>query len=252
MDCWLCGAIATTGEHKIKRTVIDKLMFENNKINSPVKLFSNNANKPQFIRSAKSDHLKYKKNLCEYCNNTRTQPFDISYDIFFKYLIENGKNIFLSNRIGLKNIKSEYDRNFSQKDLFKYFIKAFCCVIDSTKETQDPLSVPTKLIDALCGKEYGKELMIQFCSNGDFKNYPLNKIIRVSNHNLHEYNGKFAFIYCESYGWFHISYIYQDFCLTRNDTKLFKKEVENYWVGKSSEIKIVHNRGESSLKNIRL
>lgn len=239
MKCWLCGDDATTGEHKIKQTVIKKLMFENSKINSSVKIFAQDSKDHKILQSSKSDHIKYKKNLCSYCNNTFTQPFDLSYDIFFNYLIENEKKISLENRISLKKIQSEYHNEFNQQNLFKYFVKSFCCMIDSTKDSNNPLIVPESLINAIKGKEYDKELLIQFVSNRQPKDYPLNKIIQVTNPDLYLYeDGTFSFIYCESYGWFHIFYMYQNFCLSRKDTKILKKKVGNYWVGKNPKIKI--------------
>ena len=109
-------------------------------------------------------------------------------------------------------------------------------MVDSTKQFYNSLSVPTELIETLNEKPYSKNLMLQFFTNGNPKAYPLNKIIQVTIPILTWNNdGTYTFIYCESYGWLHIFYIYQNFRL-KQEVKTVLKKIPNYWVGKSKTL----------------
>ena len=125
-----------------------------------------------------------------------------------------------------------------QQDLFKYFIKSFFCVIDSTKHTQ-PIPVPKELINALLGADYNKSLVIQFCVNMPTIKYPLTKVMMISEVNHFTFDDGTVYInYYEAYGWLKIEYVYQtvrnkkeyNFRLNEN------KQIPNYWVGKSKYI----------------
>lgn len=227
--CWLCGNEATTKEHLIKRTTIEKLMFNNPLERTPLKIHKDKSIK--IIQSAKSDHLKFQKNLCAKCNNQITQPYDRAYECFFDYLIKNEQKIAKDKIINLKNLP------INQEDLFKYFMKSFCCMVDSTQHCTKPaLPVPSEIKNALIEGSYGKSLVLQFLTNGKSKEFPMQKIISVTDPIRTTINNEaYSFIYCESYGWLHIFYIYQN-VKVKSEVKSILRFVPNYWVGKNKHI----------------
>lgn len=225
--CWLCGDEATTREHRIKKSTI-KYLFSSEK--NPI-VTMGNKRKP--LQSPDSVFVKHDYNLCKTCNNERTQPFDKAYEKFFDYLISREKNILKNPRINLKTLR------INQQDLFKYFIKSFCCVIDSVKHNIKTIPVPKELINTLLGADYNKSLVMQFCINMRTIKYPLTKVMMVSEvQHCSYHDGTFYISYYEAYAWLNIRYVYQT---VRNkkeyNFRLNKhKMVPNYWVGKSKYI----------------
>ncbi len=228
IKCWLCGNEATTKEHLIKRSIVEKLMFNNPLEKSPLKIYKDRSIK--IIQSSKSDHLKFQKNLCAKCNNETTQHYDRAYECFFDYLIENEQKIADKKIINLK-------KSINKENLFKYFMKSFCCMVDSTQHcAQTKLSAPSEIKNALNGMPYGKNLVIQFRTNGKAKEFPMQKIISVSDPILTPINNEaYSFVYYESYGWLHIFYIYQNIKV-KTEVKSILRCVPNYWVGKNRRI----------------
>ena len=127
VQCWWCGEIANTREHKIKKVVIEKLMFKD-PLDNKIYLHKNEEHK--IVQSPQSKLLKYEENLCEFCNTCRSQPFDRAYDVFFKHIISNEKSLASSLKINMKLLQID------QANLFRYFIKSFCCMVDSTKNSR--------------------------------------------------------------------------------------------------------------------
>jgi hypothetical protein len=78
LDCWICGAPATTGEQKTKQsdlrgapgkpTQAQPFYYHDKKVR----------NRP--IGSYKGDFLKSQSRLCAPCNNQRTQPHDFAWE----------------------------------------------------------------------------------------------------------------------------------------------------------------------------
>lgn len=111
-------------------------------------------------------------------------------------------------------------------------------MVDSTQHLNQPsIPVPLELVRALKGEPYSKNLGLYFFTNGLHKQYPLDKIINVTNPELKSINGQQCFHYCESYGWFHIFYLYQTFESQREKKEIFK-QYKNFWFGKNPKISI--------------
>lgn len=84
MDCWICGAPAETGEHMIKVSDLRDL-FGHTTTKKPLyrRIDRESQEKIQGVRSPK---LKFSTRLCGYCNNTRTQPHDKSWEALATFL----------------------------------------------------------------------------------------------------------------------------------------------------------------------
>jgi hypothetical protein len=233
--CWWCGDIANTREHKIKRTLVKDLMFNDDSVKKVYLTQRNEATgraEKKIIQSPDSDFVKHHKNLCQSCNTSKSKKFDEAYRVFHEYLTSNEKSIASSLKIDMNLL------NIKQEDLFRYFIKSFCCMIDSTKYTnKPPLSVPLELIAALNGKDYNKSLVIQFFTSNDPIKFPLKKIINVVDP-IHSSgsDGTYRFHYFESFGWLDILYFYQTVNQNSDYKKVLRKVAPNYWIGKNRHI----------------
>ncbi len=158
MRCWICGSIANSGEHKIKKSSLLKMY--KNEFNDK-SMYHYNGNNDTFckIPGANSKKLKYLNTLCSDCNNAKTQDFDLAYDTFFNYCIANREIILEKRVIDFFDI---YGDEFptSQTNLFKYFVKLLGCAIHASGHI-----VPSDLIDLLDRKLFKTGLALSFTIN---------------------------------------------------------------------------------------
>ncbi|KAB7884617.1 hypothetical protein [Poseidonibacter ostreae] len=156
MNCWICGAIADSGEHKIKKSLLKKVYsddFKNKemrhiKYGEETKLPGPNSNK-----------IKFKKVICSKCNNSRTQSHDASFDIFIDFII---KHYELINEKRIIDFKEIYGEKFpeQQTNLFKYFVKIFGCDL-----SENNFIVPSDIVQLIDKTFFKTRLKITFSIN---------------------------------------------------------------------------------------
>lgn len=122
--CWWCGNDANSREHRFKKTDLEREFGKGSYIKGDVVKTKGNfdikGGLP--IQSANSIYLKYSNNLCQKCNNTKSQPFDRAYDIFIKYLLENELIIFETHFVNLRKVYGD-NWKLRYRELICYFIK---------------------------------------------------------------------------------------------------------------------------------
>lgn len=126
--CWICGAAATTGEHKIKRSDLIRVHGKGDRFASANLNYLKSDDSVVQLRGPNSEHLKYPKILCAPCNNVRSQPWDQAYDTFIAYVEHSSEDILAERRLDFEKIFSKH-ASIQVRDLYKYFIKAFGCRI---------------------------------------------------------------------------------------------------------------------------
>lgn len=121
-NCWICGDIADSEEHKFKAS--DLKRYHGKKMNA----FYIKGNEAIKLDSFKDKNLKFDKVICTNCNNNLTRPHDDAYDKFVKYCTENKEQI-LKNRI--INFEEIYKNNWKLEkiDLYRYYAKHVGCKI---------------------------------------------------------------------------------------------------------------------------
>ena len=126
MRCWICGGPANTGEHMIKVTDLEAL-FGHTTTHKP--LYRRIDNCPQeLIQGKNSEKLKFRTRLCGYCNNTRTQPDDLSWQALARYLRSRDPKIYPGEVVRVtKAFKSGIRPGLLGVHL--YFLKLFGCLI---------------------------------------------------------------------------------------------------------------------------
>jgi hypothetical protein len=125
-NCWICGAPATTGEHKIKRSDLRLILPE---VSQKKPIFvSGEARKSIPVGGYNSDQLKFAKSICANCNNSRTQAHDKAWEKTAGALL--GKRNLLAPR-KVVNFKSIFGAAVSNEllNMHLYFIKLFGCQI---------------------------------------------------------------------------------------------------------------------------
>lgn len=221
-DCWICGSVANTSEHSVKKTDL-KTIFSNKPTRFIAHHFDEeyNTKRKTLIQGLNSKHLKYDKDLCENCNTNLTRPYDLAYEEFIKYVFKNEKVIIGERIIHLQQIFPK-DRKRKQLDLFKFLIKSFGCVLNSAK-----LPVPSELVDALNGQNVKNNLYVVM-SIPERNDIPLTEIKGASNYNLQSLEPLPSnYTWGQSRKWLCITYWYN---------RIHPPELGQKWTGKSKEI----------------
>lgn len=156
MKCWICGNIANSKEHKLKKSLLKSYFKKDFENKSVIHIKDNREFK---LNGPNSDRIKFEKVICEECNNDKSQNYDLSFDIFVEYLKANKDLIYSSKVIDFKNI---YGVDFpkSQTDLFKYFVKILGCDL-----SENGFVVPYDLVELLKKEHFQTRLKITLSLN---------------------------------------------------------------------------------------
>ncbi|WP_376957977.1 hypothetical protein ABNQ39_13055 [Azospirillum sp. A26] len=124
--CWICGNIATTGEHMNKRSDL-RSVFGHVSQNNP--LYKHDANEVnQVIKGLNVVALKSPGRLCANCNNARTQSHDRAWEKLSLALREHDRHIQPGKFIRTTKI-FRYDTKREMLNVHLYFTKLFGCHI---------------------------------------------------------------------------------------------------------------------------
>jgi hypothetical protein len=124
--CWICGSVATSGEHRTKRSDLRALFGTPNQ-RDPF-YFHDAARRNKPVGSLDAKVLKYSKVLCERCNNARTQPHDLAWQDLSGYLRARipplaAGDTFRPNRV------FPYDTRRAMLNVHLYWVKQFGCAV---------------------------------------------------------------------------------------------------------------------------
>lgn len=123
MNCWICGAIADSREHKFKRSDLKRSSATWALDDRPY-LFR--GGETRRLQSPNSEHATFGKVLCSKCNSTRTQPYDRAYERFSEWINDQGPALMERAELDFTDI---YGAEFAPQvlNLLKYFAKHFGC-----------------------------------------------------------------------------------------------------------------------------
>lgn len=135
--CWICGADATTREHRTKRSDLRDVFGTPTQAN-PL-YFHNAKTKNRPIGSLNAKVLKSPSLICASCNGTRTQPHDRAWERMSNFL----RTRIQTNALGAvvrANRIFKYDTAREMRNVHLYFVKLFGCLI---LEEPIPIDVAT-------------------------------------------------------------------------------------------------------------
>jgi hypothetical protein len=124
-ECWWCGSPADSQEHKYKKTDITRL-FGKGQYTDQDALSRVVDGEEVPVRGPKSKELMFKANLCQKCNNERSQPFDRAYDKFIAYLEANSTSIVANRQIQFSNIFGSGWQE-GRENVIRYYVKHIGC-----------------------------------------------------------------------------------------------------------------------------
>ncbi len=158
--CWICGAVANSSEHRIKKSDLVRV-YGRGPYSGPSAPVHVTSKRQENVRGPKAAGLKYKPSICAACNNRRSQSWDIAYDRFVSWVLENEADVLKRRLIDFGDV---YGSGFpdEQCNLFKYFVKSFGCrLVDAG------VVVPEDIVSLLPQKHFITALKISFAVNED-------------------------------------------------------------------------------------
>ena len=158
--CWMCGKPSETGEHRIKKSDLVE-RFGKGPFRGDDALVHFKSGRMRELQGQDSKLVKYERNLCAYCNNTVTQPFDKAYEQFVPWIIANEAEVVRRRVIDFEAVYGT-EWAHKQRDLFKYFAKCFGCRVDEAGR-----NVPQDVIDLIGQESFETQLYVTFAVNED-------------------------------------------------------------------------------------
>jgi hypothetical protein len=129
--CWWCRNVADSGEHKYKKADLVREFGKGPYIGAN-KLVRGISGELRSIQGPNSKEAKFENTLCQTCNNEKSQPFDVNYDIFTEYIRANEPKIIATRQFKFSEIYGNDWKN-CRVNLLRYYVKHICCRLASAK-----------------------------------------------------------------------------------------------------------------------
>lgn len=124
--CWWCGATADSREHKIAAAELRLNHGGGSWIGDSGVVHVYGDLTVRDVQGAKADILKWEPNLCQNCNNARSQPFDRAYMTLLRYLDEHEAEVGASGTFRFSHVYGD-DWVVGRANLIRYWLKHVCC-----------------------------------------------------------------------------------------------------------------------------
>ena len=121
--CWICEKRpADTQEHAFKSSRIKKIWEAGGR--QPLGTIGSDG---RFYKMSGPNHgiFMFGKTICSYCNNQFSQPFDMAYDHFMDFILDDLE--YFKNRRKFNWDEIFADTPFDQRHLARYYVKHFGC-----------------------------------------------------------------------------------------------------------------------------
>lgn len=127
--CWWCGDVATTEEHRIKASTLRRVARAEDGVTKPSNVFKMSSDYQSSLQTLKKGpQVRWRRNMCARCNNSRSQPFDRAYDAFEVFLVSHFDVMADATRFDWKDVYGK-DWRSGSKDLARYFAKQLGCML---------------------------------------------------------------------------------------------------------------------------
>ncbi|NPC99125.1 hypothetical protein [Nocardioides sp. zg-DK7169] len=122
--CWWCGAAASSGEHKFKRSDLVRA-FGDGAWRGPTAV-AHLADRVLAPQSSRAKGLKFEKSLCHSCNTARSQAFDRAYDALADYIRDSGDYVLSTGILDWNDVFGDAWQD-GMELLTRYWVKHIGC-----------------------------------------------------------------------------------------------------------------------------
>lgn len=176
--CWICGGPATTAEHKIKKSDLVRVHGRGKAFADASLNYRRSNDTIVILQGPDSKWIKWPNVLCAPCNNQKTQPFDRAYDKFIEYAEGQRTELVARRQVNFESVYGSDWRN-EQRNLFKYFAKAFGCKIAGAEK-----QVPTDIAKLMSEEQFETALWVCIAVNEDEISKPISEQDKLQTGNL--------------------------------------------------------------------
>lgn len=124
--CWWCGTTANSREHKIAAAELRLNHGSGSWIGDSGVVHVDGDFNVRDVQGPKADILKWEPNLCQTCNNTRSQPFDRAYMNLLRFLDQNEEEVGTSGTFRFSDVYGDA-WEIGRANLIRYWLKHICC-----------------------------------------------------------------------------------------------------------------------------
>lgn len=157
--CWVCGALADSGEHRIKKSVLVSVFGAGPYLAGRELLLLRDGEPPLRVCSPGSRNLKYPHLLCQRCNNAVSQPHDKAFEQLHVWLFTNATRVLASRSVEFEEVFGKAaDEQVAH--LLRYYCKEIGCRLADAGR-----AVPMALSDAVQGGPVPRALTVAFAVN---------------------------------------------------------------------------------------
>lgn len=157
--CWWCDAPADSREHRLKKSDLVR-EFGKPPFTELRTLTRFSGGDRHEFRGPDSRLVKFRQSICTYCNNTRSQPFDVAWDRLASYLAKHEVEILRDRSLDLEAIFGT-DWAARAADVERYVVKHLICRV--AEQLPGPIRLHRKLLDFLDGGAYPTMLRLDLC-----------------------------------------------------------------------------------------
>lgn len=159
LRCWICGAIADSREHRIKRSDLVR-RYGRKSFQGLGGMLHVVAGEAYEVQGPSAKSLTYDPLICSDCNSTKSQPWDKAYEQFERWVFEHSKEILKRRFIMMEKVFGSDNFSVACPALYKYFVKAFGCRL-----VNSGMMVPDDLVGLLSKDQFRTKLRLTFAVN---------------------------------------------------------------------------------------
>src|SRR4030042_6683170 len=123
--CWWCGSIANSAEHKYKKSDLVR-EFGHGPYEGDREIVRGVEQQLRKIQGPSSKEVTFDRNICQKCNNEKSQSFDRAYEAFIVYIKNHETDIYTSKQFKFSDIFG-VGWQIGRDNVIRYYVKHICC-----------------------------------------------------------------------------------------------------------------------------
>jgi 5-methylcytosine-specific restriction endonuclease McrA len=136
--CWWCGAVADSREHKHKKSDLIREFGSGPYLGDSAVVRGFDGSLRQ-VQGPGANEVKFPRVLCARCNNARSQPFDLAYDILAAFVADHEDVILKARQFRFSDVYGTGWRS-AKDNLAKYYVKHLGCrLVEAGVKVEQPV-----------------------------------------------------------------------------------------------------------------
>jgi hypothetical protein len=143
--CWWCGVVADSREHKHRKSDLIR-EFGSGPYRGDSAVVRGFDGALRQVQGPDASEVKFPRVQCARCNNARSQPFDLAYDVLAAFIADHEDSILNARQFRFSDVYGSGWR-LGKDNLTKYYMKHLGCRL-----AEAGVKVERPIMDYLYGK----------------------------------------------------------------------------------------------------